>query len=85
VRIEVARSRFDRKLSGSQGPTAILDATATLPSWQKFRRAHVADGERAYLKTLISLCQGNVLKAAEYSGLSRPHLYGLLRKYEIAT
>ena len=85
VRIEVARSRFDRQLSDEGSPTEPFGMTAALPSWQKFRRAHVEDGERLYLKALITLCQGNVLKAAQYSGLSRPHLYGLLRKYEIPT
>jgi len=85
VRIEVARSRFDRQLPEKAAPTNIFDSTAALPNWQKFRRAHVEDGERVYLKALITLCQGNVLKAALYSGLSRPHLYGLLRKYEITT
>ena len=84
VRIEVARSRFDREMPEKAAPTGIFDSTGALPNWQKFRRAHVEDGERAYLKALITLCQGNVLKAAEYSGLSRPHLYGLLRKYEIS-
>ncbi len=85
VRIEAARSRFDRQFSDNRSRITIFDSTTDLPSWQTFRRAHVADGEKMYLKALISLCQGNVLKAAEYSGLSRPHLYGLLRKYEIAT
>jgi two-component system NtrC family response regulator len=85
IRIEVARSRFDRQLSDEGSPTKQFGMTAALPNWQKFRRSHIEDGERLYLKALITLCQGNVLKAAQYSGLSRPHLYGLLRKYEITT
>ena len=84
LRIEVARSRFDRQLPVKKAPTKRFDFTAALPNWQKFRRAHVEDGERVYLEALITLCQGNVMKAAQYSGLSRPHLYGLLRKYEIS-
>jgi len=84
VRIEVARSRFDRELPGKESATKIFDFHTALPNWQKFRRAHIVDGEKKYLKALISHCQGNVLKAAQYSGLSRPHLYGLLRKYEIS-
>ena len=83
LRIEVARSRFDRQLPDKKAPTKLFDFTAALPNWQKFRRAHVEDGERVYLEALITLCKGNVMKAAQYSGLSRPHLYGLLRKYEI--
>ena len=85
VRIEVARVQFERQSSDAQPQAASFDSTADLPSWQTFRRGHVADGERMYLKALISRCQGNVLQAAQYAGLSRPHLYGLLRKYDIAT
>jgi two-component system NtrC family response regulator len=84
VRIEVARARFDRELPDKESATKIFDFHTALPNWQKFRRAHIVDGEKKYLKALISHCQGNVLKAAQYSGLSRPHLYGLLRKYEIS-
>ena len=84
VRIEVARLRFDRELPDKESATKIFDFHTALPNWQKFRRAHIVDGEKKYLKALISHCQGNVLKAAQYSGLSRPHLYGLLRKYDIS-
>jgi two-component system NtrC family response regulator len=83
IRIAVARSRFDQPMPDKGSPAKPLGNTAPLPSWQKFRRTHVENGEKAYLKALITLCQGNVLRAAQYSGLSRPHLYGLLRKYEI--
>jgi two-component system NtrC family response regulator len=85
VRIEVARSRFDREMTDNEPPTKAFDSPDVLPGWQKFRRAHIEDGEKKYLKALISLCRGNVLKAAQYSGLSRPHLYGLLRKYGLST
>ena len=44
VRIEVARSRFDEELNANQSPTVILASAAALPNWQKFRRAHVAEG-----------------------------------------
>jgi len=85
LRIAVARSRFDQDFPDKASPVNRFDSTAALPNWQKFRQAHVEVGERAYLKELISLCRGNVMEAAQYSGLSRPHLYGLLRKYEITT
>ena len=84
LRIEVARSQFDRQSPEQASPVKGFDFTEPLPNWQRFRRAHVEDGERAYLEALITRCQGNVTKAAQYSGLSRPHLYGLLRKYEIS-
>ena len=84
VRIEIARSRFDPELPDTESAVETLDSLTAMPSWQKFRRAHIEAGEKKYLQALISLCQGNVLKAAEYSGLSRPHLYGLLRKHAIS-
>ena len=85
VRIKVARSHFERDLPNTELPDRAFGSLKVMPSWQKFRRAHIEDGEKKYLQALIALCQGNVLKAAEYSGLSRPHLYGLLRKYEISS
>ena len=85
IRIEVARSHFDRDLPDTESPSGLFESLSGMPSWQKFRRSHIEAGEKKYLQALISLCRGNVLKAAEYSGLSRPHLYGLLRKYEIGT
>ncbi len=84
VRIAVARSRFDRRPPDQESSARTLDSLAVLPRWQMFRRAHIEDGEKKYLTALVSLFQGNVLKAARYSGLSRPHLYGLLRKYGIS-
>ena len=85
VRVEVARSRFDRDLPHTESPGRAFESLAVMPSWQKFRRAHIEAGEKKYLLALIALCQGNVLKATEHCGLSRPHLYGLLRKYEITS
>jgi two-component system NtrC family response regulator len=84
VRIEVARKHFDRDLPVAEPSIQTFDSLRDIPSWQTFRRSHIEDGERKYLQALISLCRGNVIKAAQYSGLSRPHLYGLLRKYAIA-
>jgi two-component system, NtrC family, response regulator len=83
VRIKVARSQFDKQPPDKDPNTTAFNPYKTLPSWQKFRRKHIEDGEKQYLTALISLCGGSILKAAQYSGLSRPHLYGLLRKYRI--
>jgi two-component system NtrC family response regulator len=85
VRIAVARLRFDRDMPTTESQVKTFDSLGDMPSWQQFRRSHIEAGEKKYLQALISLCQGNVLKAAQYSGLSRPHLYGLLRKYAISS
>lgn len=55
-----------------------------IPKWQKFRKDHIARGEMQYLHDLIGLTGGNISKAAELSGISKPHLYGLIRKYNLS-
>lgn len=84
VRIQVARAEFDG-LSGEE-PLQIKSGIApdNLPKWQEFRKDHIARGEIRYLHDLIGVTGGNIIKAAEISGLSRPHLYGLLRKYNLS-
>jgi two-component system NtrC family response regulator len=84
VRIQVARSQLDvapHENSDQINSGLILE---NLPKWQEFRKNHIAKGEMRYLHELISLAGGNIMKAAEISGLSRPHLYGLLKKYNLS-
>lgn len=84
IRIEVARASLDLDFSDVGTNDPAIDVSAAFPSWQKFRRKHIADGEKQYLQKLIGCCSGNVYKAAQLSKLSRPHLYALLRKYSIS-
>ncbi len=84
VRIKVARSTFDTSDPAHEVQHRCPVTATALPKWQDFRKTHIAVGEIQYLKDLISLSDGNVMKAAQISGLSRPHLYGLLRKYKLS-
>jgi two-component system NtrC family response regulator len=84
VRIQVARSTFNGIDSNEKRPQPCAMTANSLPKWQDFRKAHIATGEIQYLRNLISQSNGNVMEAARIAGLSRPHLYGLLRKYKIA-
>ncbi len=56
-----------------------------LPTWQDFRKAHIEEGEKHYLKELVARTNGDVKSASQLSGLSPPRLYELLRKYSIST
>jgi len=85
IRIEVARASLDLDFRDIETHVLTGGILAELPSWQKFRRAHIASGEKKYLRELIVNCCGNIQQAARLSGLSRPHLYGLLRKYGISS
>jgi two-component system NtrC family response regulator len=84
VRIQVARSTFDAPDPVKVNQSASAVPPETLPKWQDFRKTHIAAGEIQYLKDLITRSGGNVMKAAQIAGLSRPHLYGLLRKYKLS-
>jgi two-component system NtrC family response regulator len=84
VRIQVARSQLD-ETSPEKSNLINNDLTSeNLPKWQEFRKNHIAKGEIRYLHDLICLADGNIMKAANISGLSRPHLYGLLKKYNLS-
>jgi two-component system NtrC family response regulator len=84
VRIQVARSSFDAPDPGDKIPHSCAMTATALPKWQDFRKAHIVAAEIQYLKDLMSRSDGNVMEAAQISGLSRPHLYGLLRKYKLS-
>jgi two-component system NtrC family response regulator len=85
IRIEVARASLDLDFRNIEADEETVAVPAALPSWQNFRKAHIASGERQYLRNLITSCSGNVQQAARLARLSRPHLYGLLRKYGISS
>jgi two-component system NtrC family response regulator len=84
IRLEVARASLGLDFSDIGTNDLTVGCPSALPSWQNFRKQHIANGEKQYLQKLIASCNGNVQKASRLSGLSRPHLYGLLRKYGIS-
>ena len=49
-----------------------------------FRESTVAAAEKQYLEKLMARTHGDVATACRISGLSRPKLYSLLKKYEIS-
>jgi len=84
LRIQAARSGLDETSREKQHPASSCLATSAIPKWQEFRKKHIAQGEMQYLHDLIGLAGGNITRAAELSGISRPHLYGLIRKYNLS-
>jgi DNA-binding NtrC family response regulator len=60
--------------------TASSGPTATLPFKQEKARI-LRDFENAYLQALLAQFQGNLSRAAAAAGISRKHLYALLRRY----
>ena len=84
LRIQAARSGLNGTSGNHQSKIDSGSTPAMIPKWQEFRRDHIARGEMQYLHDLMGLTGGNISKAAEISGISRPHLYGLIRKYNLS-
>jgi two-component system NtrC family response regulator len=84
VRAHVVRSSLDdtsEEKSEIQAPDG--EKRKKPAKWKDFRKSYIESGEKDYLVQLLDYTQGNVKEAAAISGISVPHLYGLLRKYQI--
>ncbi|MES9996840.1 sigma 54-interacting transcriptional regulator [Desulfovibrio aminophilus] len=77
VRIAVTRAQLSRGTAG-EGETA-FSAEGGLPTLRAFKEAR----EREYLELLRRECGGEIVRMLDVSGLSRSHLYALLKKYGV--
>ncbi len=68
-------------LGNAPGPDGKL---ICMLKWKEFRRAHLNEGEKIYLRHLIHQVEGNINEAAAVSGLSKPRIYELLRKHGLS-
>lgn len=82
VRTQVARTLIGKHLSAKRSPGGNAGPGTGLPKLQECRAAVIAEAERLYLQDLISYTGSNIKQACQVSGLSRPRLYALLKKYK---
>jgi two-component system NtrC family response regulator len=54
-----------------------------LPTLKDYREDVILKTEKQYLESLIKLTEGNIKEACRISGLSRPRLYALLKKFNM--
>jgi two-component system NtrC family response regulator len=84
IRIDVAKTSLRKEAPaglrqmGGDGPLK------SLPSLRDFRENAIFDAEQHYLEDLMSLTGGDIKEACKMSGLSRPRLYALLKKYHVS-
>lgn len=55
-----------------------------LPPLRTFRESALSEAERRYLEDLMSIAGSNIREACRISGLSRPRLYALMKKYRVS-
>jgi two-component system NtrC family response regulator len=71
--------------TGSESPHYdSLSETAGLATYRHFRESALGEIEKEYLQKLMRLARGKVNEACHISGLSRSHLYVLLKKHQIS-
>jgi len=67
----------------SPPPTGDSAAHGPLPSFKDYRRHHLVDIERQYLRELLRASEGDIAAACAVSGLSRSRLYDLLKIHSL--
>ena len=88
-RIHLARMNFKPDRPGPSGERRqpdirqdVLDRE-NFPTFKKMRETTIRRMELCYLDELVSLCNGDMAKACQLSGLSRARLYELFRRHNI--
>jgi two-component system NtrC family response regulator len=83
IRVKAARAQIERcQRLGQAEPEAVLcvlPGDETLPTLRDYK----SQAEKTYLAALITRTAGDVGRMVDVSGLSRSHLYALLKKYEM--
>jgi two-component system NtrC family response regulator len=83
IRIQVARTSVNNQASGG-GPQENISPSKEIGKLSDVRETAVAEVEKQYLQELMSITEGNINQSCQVSGLSRPRLYALLKKYKIS-
>jgi two-component system NtrC family response regulator len=84
IRVEVARASISKKPLTKGNAWGMADTSGNLSTLKDFRELTIFDAEKKYMENLMPLTKGNILEACSISGLSRPRLYALLKKYKIS-
>lgn len=83
IRVAVARGRVNcgRSRTGGEEPSAPSGFPEEIPSLKEWK----SDAEREYVRRLMLHCRSDIRKAAGLAGLSRGHMYELLKKHDRPT
>jgi two-component system NtrC family response regulator len=86
IRIEVARSSviFEDKVTGQSSQPSTEQAYGLPHNYKEFRESVLKGPERKYLQDLMFQTKGNIKEACRISGLSRTHLYNLMKKHDVS-
>jgi two-component system NtrC family response regulator len=80
IRVSLARASVTKEIPVKEEPAP----SSPLPPLRVFRESALSEAERQYLEDLMSIAGSNIKEACRISGLSRPRLYALMKKYRVS-
>jgi len=83
IRVQVARTSLKGQTPSGQETKSYKPTSRSLSTMKEYREIILAEGERQYLRDLMSLTEGDIKEACIISGLGRARLYGLMKKYGV--
>ena len=83
IRIKLKKSELDVDSAPDDVRETHRAAAQSILALKAYREEAIAIAEREYLERLIRTTDGKVKEICRLSGLSRPRLYALLKKYNI--
>ena len=83
IRIRLKKSEMSQRSEPLSTRKEIPSKPLSLGTLKDFRETAVAEAEKQYLKNLIDSTHHNIKEACRISGLSRPRLYALLKKFSL--
>jgi two-component system NtrC family response regulator len=86
IRIEVARSSvvFENKMPGQLNQQVTEPVSGLSHNYKEFRESVLMGPEKKYLQDLMFQTKGHIKEACRLSGLSRTHLYNLMKKHDLS-
>jgi two-component system NtrC family response regulator len=84
IRVAFTRARLTKDEAAAPDSGSGVAEAEDIETFRDFRESTVAAAEKQYLEKLMARTHGDVATACRISGLSRPRLYSLLKKYEIS-
>ena len=84
IRVAMARESIGKTKLKIQKSDENDGTSPALDTFKEFRTQTVAKAEKSYLQNLMSQTGWNIKEACQISALSRPRLYGLLKKHAIS-
>ncbi len=84
IRIKLARASVNKLPQNKTAPQVSISSSNKIQTLQQVRNDAIASVEKEYLQDLMTNEKNAIKTVCHLSGLSRPRLYALLKKYNIS-